>query len=502
MRTLRAAALISVLGLVAGCGSSQATSATSDGRSTNASPSAAPLSTQTRSARPTTEPTTAPSSVASHWEAAGVMPTAMAEQHAVLLGDGRVLAVGNDVGTGAPTAALWDPSTGSWHTTESLKKRRTQFAVVSLADGLALVAGGLNDTDQSYSSTYIYDPGRGHETWSKSGLLGTARTAPAAAVLPDGRVLVAGGYYHVKPSDGRNSDPKIVLAGYDPDPTSFGPRLADVDPPNVGAALATAELFDPAAGGWSATGAMTYARSGAAAVTLADGRVLVVGSGSASVGVAVDGHALDSAEIFDPKTGRFSLAGRLPKIDRRALEKQGIKGANAVPDEDPDTTDSGRLIALNDGGAVLIGRAGWWKHVGDITRSFRFDQRTNRWSEIGQTWIFVGEPGPARLETPGVRNLAGAMVARLPDGRVLVAGGSAATPNGSSLGSGAATGASAELYDPTLDTWSPLPSMPDVRAGGAAVVLEDGSVLLVGGLIEQLQGRVVLASAIRFVPSR
>lgn len=157
------------------------------------------------------------------------------------------------------------------------------------------------------------------------------------------------------------------------------------------------------------------------------------------------------------------MAGTLPDIDRAALEKQGVKGANPVPDSDADTSAVGSLVALNDGGAVLIGWSGWWKHVGDITRSFRFDSRANRWSEIGQTWIVVGEPTTVNLETPGVRNLSGAMVARLPDGRVLVAGGAGATPNG--VGSDAATGASVELYDPTTDTWSPLPPMPEVRSG-------------------------------------
>ena len=43
--------------------------------------------------------------------------------------------------------------------------------------------------------------------------------------------------------------------------------------------------------------------------------------------------------------------------------------------------------------------------------------------------------------------------------------------------------------------------MPEVRAGGATVVLADGSVLLTGGYIDTLEGSVVLSSAIRFVPS-
>jgi uncharacterized protein YfaQ (DUF2300 family) len=47
-----------------------------------------------------------------------------------------------------------------------------------------------------------------------------------------------------------------------------------------------------------------------------------------------------------------------------------------------------------------------------------------------------------------------------------------------------------------------LPSLPEVRAGGAAVVLQDDSVLFVGGSIQQSEGNVNLTSAVRFVPER
>jgi N-acetylneuraminic acid mutarotase len=59
-----------------------------------------------------------------------------------------------------------------------------------------------------------------------------------------------------------------------------------------------------------------------------------------------------------------------------------------------------------------------------------------------------------------------------------------------------------EIYDPTTNRWSSLPPMPQPRAGGAAVVLADGAVLLVGGYDDQRDDRSGLASAVRFVPSR
>ena len=503
-RILRVTALMTTVVLVAACGSRQASGSPTLARSPDSSASSAPVSTSAPPAPPSAPPTAAPSPIAAHWESAGTMAATLRVTHAVVLGDGRVLVIGSDSESGAARSVVWDSSTGGWHTTEALNKPRSEFVAVALADGRVLVTGGLNDTEQSYSSTYIYDPAPDHESWSKSGLLGTARTAPSAAVLPDGRVLVVGGYFHVKPSYASYPDPGIVLAGYRgdsiPETKSIGHRLADIDPPNVGAALATAELFDPATGTWSDTGPLKYARFGANAVTLSDGRVLVVGSRSDSGAVTVDGHAFATAEIYDPATGRFGLAGTLPDIDRAALERQGAAHANPVPEYDPQPADGGTLVALEDGGAVLIGQTGWWKHAGDITRSFRFDPKTNRWSEIGETWIVVGEPTAVILETPGVHNLSGAMVARLRDGSILVAGGSGETPNGSSMGSTAGTGASAELYDPVSDTWTDAPPMAEVRSNAAVAVLKDGSVLLVGGF-NYPKGSVMLSSAIRFVPA-
>jgi N-acetylneuraminic acid mutarotase len=435
------------------------------------------------------------------------MALARVDPHAVVLGDGRVLVVSSgresgSVSVGIPAAEVWDPETNAWQTTRGLNAPRGDFVAVPLADGRALVTGGYNDRDQSYSSTYVYDPRAGRESWSKVGLLGTARTAPAAAVLPDGRVLVAGGYYRTEPDYGRNATPGIVFAAY-PSATfavavSSGPRLADMGPPDVGPALATAELFDPATGTWSTTGSLHYARVGASAVTLTDGRILVVGS--------IRWHATNTAEIYDPKTGRFNLVGRLPDIDLEALADLGVP----LQAQDPEPEVNGTLVALDDGGAVLIGHAGSWKHYADITRSFRFDPATARWSEIGQAFVAVASPDSDSggwAATPGVLR-SNAMVAKLPDGRVLVAGGDGgyryAGGSGPSPDPVSVT-ATAELYDPATDTWAPLHPMPEARAGGAAVALADGSVLLVGGynevVWEQGYEQIVVESAVRFVPA-
>ncbi|HEY7282108.1 MAG TPA: kelch repeat-containing protein, partial [Actinomycetota bacterium] len=94
-----------------------------------------------------------------------------------------------------------------------------------------------------------------------------ARAAHTATRLLDGRILVAGG---------------------------FGVGDAAV--------TATAEVFDPRARRFHATGSMSTPRQSHTATLLRDGRVLVAG------GLDADGNSLDSAEIYDPATGRFTAA--------------------------------------------------------------------------------------------------------------------------------------------------------------------------------------------------
>ena len=373
---------------------------------------------------PTASASATASAVAGHWEAAGTMSIGRYGPHAVVLGDGRVLVVGNDGAYGpyqgvrddTATAELWDPASGKWTTTASLNKPRADFAAVPLAGGRALVTGGLDQGtagcgrgfgsgQQSFSSTYVYDPKSG--IWARGGLLHTARTAPSAAVLPDGRILVAGGYFYTGDTSARVVAPQGSSAAYRPgrivETVAWG-SLADVEPPPVGSGLATAELYDPASGSWSATGSMTYARFGAAAATLADGRVLVVGSGSGGdSGVAkVDERAYVTAEIYDPKIGRFTLAGSLPPIDWAALSKLGVTDPGITdPGFAPAPADPGSLVALADGGALLVGHTGYWKHLGLVTRAFRFDAQARTWTATGQPFVALQAPSSgASQQTP------------------------------------------------------------------------------------------------------
>jgi hypothetical protein len=378
---------------------------------------------------------------------------------------------------------------------DALDKVRTEFALVALQDGRALVVGGRNTTNESYSSAWAFGPDTEH--WSKVGLMDTARAAPSVAVLPDGRVLVAGGYFAYAPDWGQRSEPVIRLAAFRPqrsgEPGSPAP-LADVDVPPGGRAMATAELFDPRTGTWSSTGPMRFARAGAPAVTLSDGRVLVVGSTTetGSLPVEVDDGALTSAEIYDPATGRFTRAGGLPgtDLDPPAWASDGLGG---------EVGRVGDLAALDDGGAVLIGHTEWMKHFGDLSTSYRFDAKHKTWSEIGRPWAEVWDNSARhRTWTSSGRDLAGATAVTLSDGQVLVAGG-----GGMLMESRTPVVATARGYRPSANDWSKLPKLPSARSGAVGVRLDDGSVLVIGGRADGgVRWDVADRSALLFVPGR
>jgi hypothetical protein len=351
------------------------------------------IASPTGSVAPSTSPTlgiNAPP-VAARWVKDGSMPHSHAGTHVLLVGGGKVLVVGDDnlFAPGPPYATqaeIWDPSTDKWSATAGLDAPRDSFGAVALVDGKAIVFGGLDDNTTSYSSARIYDPSTG--SWTATGSLLQPRTSPAYTRLADGRVLAIGG----EDFDG-------VHSTY----------------------LATAEIFNPATGRWTATGSLHAPRSEGQAVTLADGRVLVVGGMNSDSTSAVNG------EVYDPATGQWTVTGNLAAI----------------------RTESS-LAALPDGSALVAG--------GLTTASAeRLDPASLTWKSAGKMKSAVG----SRI----------AIV--LANGKVLFAGG---------RGGGTKPAISAaEIYDPVAGTWTATASMPMTLERAGAVLLNNGSVLIAGG---------------------
>jgi N-acetylneuraminic acid mutarotase len=197
-------------------------------------------------------------------------------QTATLLSDGRVLVAGgrnlsNSAGVYLSAAEIYDPTTGQFTRTGSMRVARENATATLLPDGRVLFTGG----DQGLSGTYgqgilasaeIYDPVTGKFTLT--GSMEAPRLGQSATLLPDGTVLIVGG-------------------------RSRG-----------GIVVASAEIYNPATGKFTPTGSMTVPRSGHTATLLGDGRVLVAGGANDE---DIDGLA--SAELYDPNSGQFAPTG-------------------------------------------------------------------------------------------------------------------------------------------------------------------------------------------------
>src|SRR5439155_1114701 len=110
---------------------------------------------------------------------------------AALLEDGRVLVAGGTFGLDANTAELYDPSSGTWAATGSMPFARSDLTATLLPDGQVLVAGGYDQNSAILRSAELYDSATG--TWHLTGRMLSKRFAHTAILLPDGTVLVAGG---------------------------------------------------------------------------------------------------------------------------------------------------------------------------------------------------------------------------------------------------------------------------------------------------------------------
>ena len=216
--------------------------------------------------------------------------------HGHAAADGKVLVAGGVNGTGAlASAELYDPGSGTWTATGSMVTPRQSHTATLLPDGKVLVAGGRRQQQrhrqqQPLASAELYDPGSG--SWTATGSMLTPRQSHTATLLPDGKVLVAGGVGSDGPAGLRRAvrpqqrvldrhrehgagprtyhtatllpDGRVLVAGG----ASSGDSL---DP------LASAELYDPSSGTWTATGNMHAERAEHTATLLPDGKVLVAG---------------------------------------------------------------------------------------------------------------------------------------------------------------------------------------------------------------------------------
>lgn len=126
------------------------------------------------------------------------MGRARAGHSMTLLDDGRVLVVGGRVarrGAVLRSAELFDPASGRFTPAGELRLPREKHAAVRLLDGRVLIVGGsdVGPRSQRHRSTEIYDPASGRFVAGPEMRWPRYKLPDAVVRLPSGAVLVAGG---------------------------------------------------------------------------------------------------------------------------------------------------------------------------------------------------------------------------------------------------------------------------------------------------------------------
>lgn len=251
----------------------------------------------------------------------------------VLLEDGRVLVLGGQRGSVSlekygldpkkPVPnEIYDPVAKKFTLINGLPdfKKRFASAVTLLPNGKVLVTGGSLLSYGSNSTTEIYDPVTGLSVPGPDML--SARKRHAAISLKNGNVLIIGGdpgkYINKKMKQLEQKWDLHQIEIYDWKKNRFELAGKTIHPaPLVGALLlndgrilisagSSLEIYNPDTRKTTPAGHRIYERVGSTWVSLADGRVLIIG--------APNFEGPKRAEIYDPKTGQSELTGAVKKM--------------------------------------------------------------------------------------------------------------------------------------------------------------------------------------------
>lgn len=323
-------------------------------------------------------------------EPQGSMSVDRAGHQATVLRSGLVFISGGCGGNGCESVRasveLFDPATGRFDAAGTMLTPRVSHIAALLPNGNVLLAGGWSGTAATNDSE-VYDPAT--KQFSRVGPMSVARMTASAVTLPDGRVVITGGETAVGAAVDTVEifDPKTKQFSHAGTMTAPRSRHTAVLLRNghillIGGhrarmqVLQSAEIFNPTNSSARATGPMSVPRHKHAAILLSDDRVLVIG-GSNDL-PSRDGRYQDS-EIYDPRTGKFSPG---PALDARR---------HKIPDAVGIFPKTNTVIVA--GGAAAFGV----------------------WTPGQQAFTEIARVPPTRAEF--------ATLTLLPDGRMMLAGG-------------------------------------------------------------------------------
>ena len=345
-------------------------------------------------------------------------------------------------GGAATTAPGVKHPAGFSATTGPMVVHRLWPTATLLRNGKVLLAGGGDDSGFPMASAELYDPGT--DSFTATGSMARPRASHTATLLANGKVLIVGG------------------------------RGAEASEER----MASAELYDPGTGSFTATGSMLHPRAGHTATLLANGKVLITGGASAYTPAD-----RASAELYDPDTGTFKPTGSMtgPRDGQTATLLSSGKVLIAGGADEEDSAASAELYDPANGSFASTGSMSgprWHKTVtllssGKVLIVGGTPANAEGVSYLASAELYdpaTGSFGPTgSMSDPRIDHAA----TLLATGKVLITGGMSATWD-SEL-------ASAELYDPATGSFSPAGSMTMVRTDFTATLLQSGQVLIAGG---------------------
>jgi len=329
------------------------------------------------------------------------------------------------------------------------------------------------------------------EGFTPTGSLGSGgRFGASDALLPSGKVLVAAGINGSNLATAQLYDPAAgtfsdtpnnvsVARGYATTTTLANGKILLAnggDYNDGGAAVTAADLYDPTTGLFSATGSTHDARHGSTATLLLSGKVLVAGGIMSNVQTR-----LATAELYDPTTGTFAYTGSMHAGRDIAVAVRLQNGKVLIAGG-----GDGSGVSLNST-EIYDPTAGTFA-VGS-TMDGRRDDATATLLPDGRVLIVGGVNndicvGTAEIYDPTANAFTASQssvtprrfhtATLLPNGKVLIAGGVNSDTNINTVNTAA-------LYDPATDTFTPTGSMATARFYHTATLLQDGRVLVAGG---------------------
>lgn len=324
-----------------------------------------------------------------------------------------------------------------------------------LPDGSIIIIGGLGYVDRVHQETLLYSPYSG--SLAPHASLGTARAAHVAFTLPNGKIIVAGGY---NPYVGTSFDPAFKSSEiYDPNTKAFSPG-PDMNFPrrnHVATALKdgrilitggiqligrgfgaspNTEVFNPATNLFDAGERMTDGRWLHTATLLKDGKVLIAGGRNNNCTENCLIYALNSAEIYDPATGHYTATGpmHIARYNHTAT-------------------------ALADGRVLILG--------GETT-----DDLGTGNDQVGTAEIYDPATGQFTTWTSLLLPRSSHQAVELLNGKILVMGGLRASAVGTDQ---------TEIFDPETGESRPGPTLNDFHVRSSAIRLSNGEVFLFAG---------------------